>query len=108
MELTLGRNDVRGLRDQVEPELVEPLLGLVDVGAVAAADFERRLLALEDLLSQFDRLLARQERGVLWANLQYCCSIDRTSAMTWVLNRCASISAAVGAMMHSPSGAPPS
>ena len=72
---------------QVEPELLELLLGLGDVGDRAAADLELRLLALQDLLAELDGLLAAPELDLLLGEAQYCCSIDRTWAMTSALNR---------------------
>ena len=64
-ELSLGGDDVGGGRDQVEPELLELLLGLGDVGDRAAADLEAGLLPPEDLLAQLHGDLLAPELDVL-------------------------------------------
>ena len=64
-ELPLGRDHVRGPGHQVEVELLEPLLGLGDVGDGPVADDELGLFAVDDLLGQLDGLLGRPELDVL-------------------------------------------
>ena len=50
---------------QVEPEVLEPLLGLGDVGRGAPADLELGPLAPEDLLAELDGRLAAPELDLL-------------------------------------------
>ena len=78
--LPLGGQQVGRPGDQVEAELLEPLLGFGDVGDRPLAHDELRLLAVDDFPGQVDRLLGAPELDVL-AGQDPVLLLDRTNQL---------------------------
>ena len=86
-ELPLGGDHVRGPGHQVEVELLELLLGLGDVGHGPLPTTSSACSRLTISRASSTAFSAAQSWTCCWARFQYCCSIDRTWAMTSALNR---------------------